>query len=369
MNTNRTHGTTFYLVESNNSTSNPASNISIENIYDFWNFPSSILTEDSETNSTNTTELVARTNVTSFELKPVTSSTTTTTTTTTPAPTTSSPTITTRNTTAIPATSTTLASVRLYSNIVPVRQAKKPRVNSNVWSKNEEPEETEPEDVHVVLHGTNMNSEELRMCNKSLVRIHLKRYSRRKVGKKLKKDLDEKFAKWNYRFSVVISGSSRNTMGKALHGVWLSSSVNGVHYFLTATHPVVDGPKLDEEQLSHIEYWAELQAIAAFNMTGYRKYNKIALKLKNDLDHQYGFGNVWSVIVVKNRYLVKAKVYEDPSYHEEFSRLNGGNFLVFRGGQNIDVTKRNARQLTPNVAAAASDDESSESSEFGEIIQ
>ena len=232
---------------------------------------------------------------------------------------------------------------------------KKPRIEPNNVSEMGEPEDTDNNLMRIVMHGTNMNSEELRMCNKSLIQIHFKQHSRRKVARTLKKELDTKFSKWNYRFSVVLSTTSRNTMGKSLHGVWLSISINDVHYFITATHNVIDSPKLREDQMDKLEYWAELHAISAHNMTGYRKYNKIASKLKFDLDRQYGFGNVWSVIIVKNRYLVKAKIFEDPAYHMEFTRLNGGNFIIFRGGQNIDVTSRHAREILP-----VGDDESSE---------
>ncbi|XP_075590153.1 uncharacterized protein LOC124498122 [Dermatophagoides farinae] len=188
----------------------------------------------------------------------------------------------------------------------------------------------------IILHGTNMNSEELRMCNRTLIQQHFKQSSRRKVARNMKKDLEKIFNEWNYRFSIIVSSTSRNTMGKALHGVWMSISINGVHYFITATHKLVDGPKIKEEQMEKIEYWAHVHAIAARNMTGYRRYNRIASKLKFDLDRFYGHGNSWSVIIVKNPLLVKAKILEDPEYHIEFSRLNGGHFIVFRGGQPIE---------------------------------
>ncbi|UXI17380.1 hypothetical protein NH340_JMT03323 [Sarcoptes scabiei] len=197
----------------------------------------------------------------------------------------------------------------------------------------------------MVLHGTNMNSEELKMSNHTIIRNHFKKYSRRKVARTMKKDLEKIFSEWNYRFSILVSSTSRNTMGKALHGVWMSVSINDVHYFITATHSVIEGPKIDEEQMEKIEYWAHVHAITTRNMTGFRKYNKIALKLKADLDRFYGNGNVWSVVIVKNPFLVKAKILEDPEYHLEFSRLNGGHFIVWRGGQNIEDGQRNARDL------------------------
>lgn len=152
-------------------------------------------------------------------------------------------------------------------------------------------------------------------------------------------------------------------MGKALHGVWLSMSLNGVHYFITATYRLVEGPKLKEEDLSRIEYWATIHAIGAHNMTGFRRYNRIAAKLKFDLDRQYGNGNVWSVVIVKNRYLVKAKALEDNDSRVEFSRLNGGHFIVWRGGQNIDDSGRNARYMS---SGAEKDDEDTSEHSFRE---
>ena len=214
--------------------------------------------------------------------------------------------------------------------------------------------ETEIEREHdndvwkMTLHGTNMNSEELKMSNKTLLEAHFKPYSRRKVARYLKKELDKVFSAFNYRFSVIVSTTSRNTMGKALHGVWLSISVNGVHYFITATYQIVEEVKLKEEELDKIEYWSIIHSISAQNMTGFRKYNRIAIKLKMDLDRHYGNGNVWSVLIVKNRYLIKGKVFEDKYNHIEFSRLNSGNYIIFRGGQNIDDNARNARYISMN---------------------
>lgn len=205
-----------------------------------------------------------------------------------------------------------------------------------------------------------MNSEELRMVNSTLLEVHFKPYSRRKVARVLKKDLDSLFGKYNYRFSIIVSTTSRNTMGRAFHGVWLSMSINGIHYFLTATYRLVDGPTLREEDLGKIEYWSSVHSIQALNMTGYRRYNRIATKLKLDLDRQFGNGNVWSVVIVKNRYLVKAKALEDTVNRVEFTRLNGGHFIVFRGGQNIDDTSRNARYVS--MTAEKDDEETSEHS-------
>lgn len=188
----------------------------------------------------------------------------------------------------------------------------------------------------MILHGTNMNQEELKLCNKTLIEAHFRPYSRRKVARHLKKELDKAFSPYGYRYSVLISATSKNTMGKALHGVWLSMSLNGVHYFLAATYKIVTGAKLTEAQVDKVEYWASLHTFGARNMTGYRRYNRIAQKLKADLDREYGNGNVWSVVIVKNRYYIKAKVFEDTSSRTEFSRLNGGHFIVWRGGQDID---------------------------------
>ena len=136
--------------------------------------------------------------------------------------------------------------------------------------------------------------------------------------------------------------------------MWLSISLNGLHYFITATYRLVDGPKMTEEELDKIEFWSTIHSITAHNMTGFRKYNRIASKLKIDLDRHYGKGNVWSVLIVKNRYLIKAKVFEDAHNHLEFTRLNGGNYIIFRGGQNIDDSARNARYMSSN---AEKDDE------------
>ncbi|KAH9392958.1 hypothetical protein TYRP_006056 [Tyrophagus putrescentiae] len=215
----------------------------------------------------------------------------------------------------------------------------------------------------MTLHGTNMNSEELRMCNKTLLSVHFKPYSRRKVARQLKKELDRLFSQYHYRFSVIVQTTSRNTMGKALHGVWLSISLNGVHYFITATYRIVEGPKLREEDLSRVEYWAAIHAIGSSNMTGFRRYNRISTKLKYDLDRQYGHGNVWSVVIVKNRYLVKARVLEDGDSRLEFSRLNGGHYIIWRGGQNIDDSVRNARYMSSGVEK---DDEDTSEHSFRE---
>ena len=46
---------------------------------------------------------------------------------------------------------------------------------------NEEENAESKEIWKMTLHGTNMNSEELRMCNKTLLSVHFKPYSRRKV--------------------------------------------------------------------------------------------------------------------------------------------------------------------------------------------
>src|SRR5699024_8700402 len=63
----------------------------------------------------------------------------------------------------------------------------KPKLSSrgNEETGNSVGEPPEPEDPEkliwkLVLHGTNMNSEELRMCNRSLIEAHFKPHSRRK---------------------------------------------------------------------------------------------------------------------------------------------------------------------------------------------
>lgn len=220
----------------------------------------------------------------------------------------------------------------------------------------------------MILHGTNMNSEEMSLCNKSLIDAHFKPYSRRKVARYLKSKLDGQFEPYNYRYSVLISSTSRNTMGKALHGVWMSISLNGVHYFITATYKIVNPElKLTEPQMSKIEYWAYLQQLAAHNMTGYRKYNRISQKLKQELDREYGNGNVWSVVIVKNRLAVKAKALEDKTYKWEMSQLNDGHMIVWRGGQDIsDVAARRARVL--NHLDTSFVDDYDEESEYNELL-
>ncbi|KAJ6217332.1 hypothetical protein RDWZM_008489 [Blomia tropicalis] len=248
----------------------------------------------------------------------------------------------------------------------PKKNKFKPKNDFNgLGSEGEEDDDPINNSWRMTLHGTNMNTEELKMCNKTLLAIHFKPYSRRKVARQLKKELDYKFKNYNYRFSIIVSSTSRNTMGKALHGVWMSVSLNGVHYFITATYRTIEGYKMREDQLNKIEYWSVIHEIGAHNMTGYRKYNRIASKMKMDLDRQFGNGNVWSVVIVKNRYLVKAKVFEDVENHMEFSRLNSGHYIVFRGGQNIDDGARNARYKSMNDEI--DDDETSEHS-FREYV-
>ncbi|KAI2801498.1 hypothetical protein BLOT_011052 [Blomia tropicalis] len=274
-------------------------------------------------------------------------------------PTTTTTTTTSTTTTNSPTTSRT-------TTLKPKKNKFKPKNDFNgLGSEGEEDDDPINNSWRMTLHGTNMNTEELKMCNKTLLAIHFKPYSRRKVARQLKKELDYKFKNYNYRFSIIVSSTSRNTMGKALHGVWMSVSLNGVHYFITATYRTIEGYKMREDQLNKIEYWSVIHEIGAHNMTGYRKYNRIASKMKMDLDRQFGNGNVWSVVIVKNRYLVKAKVFEDVENHMEFSRLNSGHYIVFRGGQNIDDGARNARYKSMNDEI--DDDETSEHS-FREYV-
>ena len=206
-----------------------------------------------------------------------------------------------------------------------------------------------------------MNSEELRLCNKTLISVHLMPYSRRKVARLLKAELDKQFSEFDYRWSVVISATSRNTMGKALHGVWLSSSINGIHYFLAATYKPLDGLKpAREEDLDLIENWAAVDTLSTRNMTGFHRYNKIAQRLKTDLDTRLGRagGNCWSVMIIKNRYLIKAKALELKDDFVQFTQLGGAQFFVWRGGPDIESDSRNARYIS--MDDTPDDDDTSE---------
>jgi hypothetical protein len=185
---------------------------------------------------------------------------------------------------------------------------------------------------------TNMNDIDIDKCKNVLNRTLSKKYGTRKTARAIKTELDIDFGYYQYRFSIIINSNSDYILAKKLYGLWASLTAKGKHYLLIASYTVVKGVPITEAQMDRIEDWTANYFIKYENVTNDNtRIEAVSKSLKAKLDKNYGNGNVWAVIVFKQKFNIRAKELEDTRYVIEFDRLNEGHFFIFRGGEGIPL--------------------------------
>lgn len=183
-----------------------------------------------------------------------------------------------------------------------------------------------------------MNDIDIDKCKNVLNRTLSNTYGTRKTARVIKKELDIDFDYYQYRFSIIINSNSDYILAKKLYGLWASFTAKEKHYLLIASYTVAKGAPITETQMDKIEDWTANYFIKYENVTNDNKrIEAVSKSLKAKLDKNYGNGNVWAVIVFKQKSNIRAKELEDKHYVIEFDRLNEGHFFIFRGGEGIPL--------------------------------
>jgi hypothetical protein len=192
--------------------------------------------------------------------------------------------------------------------------------------------------LDIKILETNMNDIDIDKCKNVLNRILSKVHGSRKNARVIKRELDIDFAYYQYRFSIIINSNSDHVLAKKLYGLWASLTAKGKHYLLIASYTVVKGAHITESQMDRIEDWTANYFIKYENLTNDNiRMEAVSKSLKAKLDKNYGNGNVWAVIMFKQKYNIRAKELEDTHYVIEFDCLNEGHFFIFRGGEDIQL--------------------------------